>query len=208
MTSSDFTATFTVDRTPKEIFAAINDVRGWWSGNIEGDTDALGAEFTYRYKDVHYTKQKISEFVPNRRVVWHVEEASLNFTQEPDEWVGTDVTFEITPQGDETEVRFTHRGLVPEFECFEACSSAWGFYVNGSLKRLITTRSRRSEPGRTRRRVKPSVPALRSSLPAPARSPPTRPGCPQSGAMQWCGRPLFAGVGSRRGPKALKTVPP
>jgi hypothetical protein len=32
-----------------------------------------------------------------------------------------------------------HRGLVPEFECFEACSSAWGFYVNGSLKRLITT---------------------------------------------------------------------
>jgi hypothetical protein len=28
--------------------------------------------------------------------------------------------------------------LVPEFECFEACSSAWGFYVNGSLKRLIT----------------------------------------------------------------------
>ena len=80
MTSSDFTATFTVDRTPKEIFAAINDVRGWWSGNIEGDTDALGAEFTYRYQDVHYTKQKISEFVPNRRVVWHVEEASLNFT--------------------------------------------------------------------------------------------------------------------------------
>ena len=139
MTSSDFTATFTVDRTPEEVFAAINDVRGWWSGNIEGDTDALGAEFTYRYKDVHYTKQKISEFVPNQRVVWHVEEAFLNFTEEPDEWAGTDVTIEITPNGDETEVRFTHRGLTPEFECFEACSSAWSFYVNGSLKRLITT---------------------------------------------------------------------
>ena len=139
MTSSDFTATFTVDRTPAEIFAAINDVRGWWSGNIEGDTDALGVEFTYRYQDVHYTKQKISEFVPNRRVVWHVEEATLNFTQEPDEWVGTDITFEIIPKGDETQMRFTHCGLVPEFECFEACSSAWGFYINGSLKRLITT---------------------------------------------------------------------
>lgn len=48
MSSSDFAATFTVDRTPEEVFAAIDDVRGWWSGNIEADTDALGAEFTYR----------------------------------------------------------------------------------------------------------------------------------------------------------------
>jgi uncharacterized protein YndB with AHSA1/START domain len=137
--STDFTATFTVGQTPEEVFAAVNNVRGWWSGNIEGATDALGAEFTYRYQDVHYTKQKLSEFVPNKRVVWHVEEAFLNFTEDPAEWVGTDVTFEITPTSNGTELRFTHRGLVPEIECFEACSSAWGFYVNGSLKRLITT---------------------------------------------------------------------
>jgi uncharacterized protein YndB with AHSA1/START domain len=139
MPSSDFTTAFTVDQTPEEVFAAINDVRGWWSGNIEGDTGTLGSEFTYRYQDVHYTKQKISEFVPDQRVVWHIEEAFLNFTEEPDEWVGTDVAFEITPKNDETELRFTHRGLVPEFECFEACSSAWGSYIIESLKRLITT---------------------------------------------------------------------
>jgi hypothetical protein len=30
-------------------------------------------------------------------------------------------------------------GLVPEFECFDNCSSAWGFYINNSLKSLITT---------------------------------------------------------------------
>jgi hypothetical protein len=139
MNSNDFTATFTVERTPEEVFGAINNVRGWWSGNIEGDTDALGAEFTYRYQDIHYTKQKISEFVPNERVVWHIAEAFQNFTEKPDEWVGTDVTFEIMPKGSQTEMRFTHRGLVPEVECFEACSSAWSSYVNGSLKRLIMT---------------------------------------------------------------------
>lgn len=137
--STDFTATVTVDQTPEEVFGAVNNVRGWWSGNIEGETDSLGADFTYRYQDVHFTRQKISEFVPNERVVWHIEEAFLNFTEDPAEWVGTDVTFEITPNSEGTELRFTHRGLVPEFECFEACSSAWGFYVNGSLKRLITT---------------------------------------------------------------------
>ena len=137
--STDFTAAFTVKQTPEEVFVAVNNVRAWWSGNVEGETDALDAEFTYRYQDVHYTKQKITEFVPDKKVVWHIEEAFLNFTAEPDEWVGTDIIFEITPQGDGTELRFSHRGLVPEFECYEACSSAWGFYVNGSLKRLITT---------------------------------------------------------------------
>ncbi|HEY1650688.1 MAG TPA: hypothetical protein VGG09_02280 [Acidimicrobiales bacterium] len=66
-------------------------------------------------------------------------DSSLNFTEDPHEWTGTEVVFEVVPKGNQTEVRFAHVGLVPEFECYEQCTSAWGFYLNSSLKRLITT---------------------------------------------------------------------
>jgi len=140
MNDENLTITFTVGQTPEEAFAAINNVRGWWSGEIEGNTDRLGDEFTYRYDDVHRSKQKITELIPGRRVVWHVLEGYVNFTRDKTEWTGTDVTFDISRMGDKTQVRFTHVGLVPEYECFDSCSNAWGFYINRRLRSLITKR--------------------------------------------------------------------
>ncbi|MEP7188231.1 MAG: SRPBCC domain-containing protein [Roseiflexaceae bacterium] len=138
MTQS-YTTTFTVDQTPEEAFAAITNVRGWWSGEIEGSTDTLGDEFTYRHKDVHYSKQRITELIPDKKVVWLVLDAQLNFVKDKTEWTNTEITFEISEKGDQTEIHFTHLGLVSEFECFDSCSNAWGFYINGSLRSLITT---------------------------------------------------------------------
>lgn len=139
MSNKNYTTSFTVDQTPKEVFDAINNVRGWWSGKFEGNTDKLGAEFRYRYADLHDSMQKVTEFVPDKKIVWHVTEANLTFITDKDEWKGTDIIFEITKKGDKTEVQFTHKGLVPDFECYGACSNAWGTLVNGNLKKLIVT---------------------------------------------------------------------
>lgn len=135
----NLTYAFTVDQTPQEAFAAINNVRGWWSGEpgIEGSTAKLGDEFTYRYKDIHYSKQKVTEFIPGKKVVWHVLDSSLNFIENKSEWNGTQIIFDIDIKGGKTEVRFSHVGLVPEVECYDGCSNAWGSYINGSLKNLI-----------------------------------------------------------------------
>ena len=139
MKNPDFTTTISVDQTPNEVFEAINDVRGWWGGQIEGRTDKLGAEFTYRYEDVHYSKQKVTELIPGKRVVWHVVESRLNFVDDKSEWKGTDITFDIARKGDKTEVRFTHVGLVPAIDCYDQCSNAWGFIIKSSLTSFIMT---------------------------------------------------------------------
>jgi hypothetical protein len=139
MKNRAFTTTISVNQTPAEAFAAINNVRGWWSGEINGDTDKLGSEFTYRYADVHRSKQKITEFIPGKKVVWHVLDSHLSFLKDKSEWNDTDIVFDISEKGDKTEVRFTHVGLVPEYECYGSCSNAWGMLINGNLRKLITT---------------------------------------------------------------------
>lgn len=146
MTSQSFTTSVVTDQTPAEVFAAIANVRGWWTGEVDGSADQVGDEFDYRYGDVHYSRQRVTESVPDRRVVWHVVDAKLTFAEDPAEWVGTDITFDIARTGDQTELTFTHVGLVPEFECFDGCSSGWSFLVNSSLRRLITTGEGASVP--------------------------------------------------------------
>ena len=139
MKTESYTISYTVDRSPQEVFDAINNVRGWWSGEIDGRTDKLGAEFTYRYQNLHRTTQKITELVRGKKVVWHIVDSHIDFVGEKAEWNGTDVVFEIVKQGAKTELRFTHVGLVSAIECYGKCAGAWGFYINESLRNLIAT---------------------------------------------------------------------
>lgn len=139
MTEQHLTKSFTVEQTPEEVFRAINNVRGWWSASLEGSSEKPGDEFTYRHGDIHVSRQRVTEAVPGNKVVWQVLDGTLNFTRDQHEWSGTEVRFEIARKGRKTEVRFTHVGLTPEKECFDACSKGWNFYILDSLLPLIAT---------------------------------------------------------------------
>lgn len=134
-----YTATLTVDRPPREAFEAITNVRGWWSEEIEGDTDRPGAVFDYHYQDVHRCRIRVTELVPDRRVAWHVLDNHFNFTQDQAEWTDTRVVFEIAEAPGGATIHFTHLGLVPQYECYDVCSNAWHGYLTGSLRNLINT---------------------------------------------------------------------
>lgn len=139
MGNQDFTTSILVKKAPAEIFTAINNVRSWWSGEIAGNTDKLNDVFDYHFEDIHTCKVKILEMVPDKKVVWLILENDFNFTKDKTEWVNTKVVFDISSQGDQTLLTFTHVGLVPEYECYEACHQGWTHYIQHSLKKYITT---------------------------------------------------------------------
>jgi hypothetical protein len=139
VTNQDFTCRFLVDQTPEHVFKAICNVRGWWSAQIDGHTDALGAVFQYRYRDRHRCTIKIVELLSGQRVVWQVLDNYFPFTRDNTEWTGTTIHFAIASKDGRTEVRFTHEGLTPQYECYDICSDGWSRYINGSLHQLITT---------------------------------------------------------------------
>ncbi len=139
MNNQDFTTTISVDNSPSEVFKAINNVRGWWSEEIEGSTNQLNDEWHYHYQDVHRCTMKIVEMVPDEKVVWLVMDNFFSFTKDKNEWKGNRIIFDIKKSGSHTTVQFTQEGLVPEYECFDVCQGAWTTYIQKSLYNLIIT---------------------------------------------------------------------
>jgi hypothetical protein len=139
MRGTSYTTSFSVDRTPDQVFDAINDVRGWWMTRVEGDNRAVGDEFSYRVPGIHFCRMRVTELAAGEKVVWRVVDNHMGFIEDQSEWKGTEIRFELAATDGGTEVRFTHEGLVPSYECCDVCRNAWSFYVGDSLRRLAAT---------------------------------------------------------------------
>jgi hypothetical protein len=138
MRPNNFQTSITVDATPHEAFECINNVTGWWTENLEGESQKQGDEFSVRFADIHYSKQRLVEVIPDKKVVWLITESQLNFVKNEEEWTNMKIEFDISTDKNQTKVQFTQIGLVPEIECYDACSNAWSQYTQ-SLHSLITT---------------------------------------------------------------------
>ena len=144
MKNKNFTTTLVVDQTPEQVFNAVRNVRGWWSGyyseEFNGATEKLDDVFTFRAGNgAHYSKQKLVEVIPNKKVVWLITDSNLSFLDKKDEWTGTKVSFDISKKDNKTELVFTHEGLTPEIECYNSCAPAWSQYLKNKLLPLITS---------------------------------------------------------------------
>ncbi|MEO5570156.1 MAG: SRPBCC domain-containing protein [Bacteroidia bacterium] len=132
--TKNYTFSFESAKTPQNIFETLLDVRKWWVGlygeDIKGSTNKLNDEFTFNAGDgVHYSKQRLIELVPDKKIVWKVTDSNLSFVKKTDEWTNTTICFEISKEGNKSKITFTHQGLVPKFECYNNCSGAWTQYL-------------------------------------------------------------------------------
>ena len=135
-----------IKATVAEVQAAVSTAKGiagWLTANT---TDASKPDSTVNAvfqtpegKEMGKIGFEISKNNP-QRVVWH-------FTSGPEQWVGTDVTFDLTQEGDYAIIIFGHRKWrepVP-VEFFAHSSMKWAIFLM-SLKRLIETGKGEASP--------------------------------------------------------------
>ncbi len=127
-------------KTPADVFNHLIDLRKWWPEDYEGKEIKLNTEFTLKAGDGHFSKDKVIEFEPNKKLVWVATE-SLRKADNYD-WTGTKFIFELTPKGNNTEIEFTYDGVVFEKEhdlLVQICDKTmkelfYNFIVNGRAK--------------------------------------------------------------------------
>jgi len=134
----DYTISLTVDAAAHDVFNSINNVAAWWTDDLKGNSQKLNDVFTVQFADMHVSTQKIIEVIPDKRIVWLVTDSTLSFIKDKSEWTNTTIIFDITHRNNQTHIQFTHRGLVPDIECYTDCTKGWEYYIKGSLFKLIT----------------------------------------------------------------------
>ena len=139
MTNKNYTATIEVAKSPQDVFNCIKEVSKWWSKDFEGNSTKLNDEFVICHPNRHYSKQKLIEVIPDKKIVWLVTDSNLKWIEkDPHEWTNTKMIFEITPRGDKTLLHFTHEGLVPEKDCYAMCERGWSMVIKEWLFNFIT----------------------------------------------------------------------
>ena len=137
-----FTVTIEVSKSPQDVFNHItNDVAKWWGGkDLKGNSKKLNDEFIIHHPGAHFSKQKLVEVIPGKKIVWLVTESTLDWLQkDKHEWTNTKMIFEISTDNGKTILHFTHEGLVPEKECYDMCSKGWSMVIKDWLFNFITT---------------------------------------------------------------------
>jgi len=128
------------DTSPEAIYEALSTIEGlssWWTTDTHGDPD-IGGTIAFRFGGDDGFDMLVRELVPAKRVAWQVVAG-------PEEWIGTEVTFDIHQDDEWTIVLFEHVGWREQVEFMSHCSTKWATFLL-SLVELVQSGSGRPYP--------------------------------------------------------------
>jgi len=136
--TADYHSSIRANIPARQAFENINKVSAWWAKNFEGRAQALNDVFTVTFGTTFVTF-RITEMVPDKWIVWQVEDCHLPWLKDKKEWNHTRVVWEITSsKNNSTQIDMTHVGLVPGIECYAQCEKGWDRHIKESLFKLLT----------------------------------------------------------------------
>jgi uncharacterized protein YndB with AHSA1/START domain len=108
-----------------EALATKEGLAGFWTQHIDGDVTPGGTlRFFFNGNPDPGAVMEVVDLAPNQQVRWRC-------VQGPQEWVGTDLTFELTSGDEETVVLFTHANWREPVEFLHHCSTKWAYFLLG-----------------------------------------------------------------------------
>src|SRR5690606_35076937 len=115
-----------------EAIASVEGVAGWWTEETTGDS-SVGGTIEVCFRDHGEEKGRMDlevlDLAPGRGVRWRVSAG-------PPEWIGTDVTFDLSEEDGYTILLFGHRNWREAVEFTAHCSMKWATFLL-SLRELV-----------------------------------------------------------------------
>ena len=113
-----------------DAIATVAGVAGWWTEETTGDSKAGGViRVRFSQHDIEKGRMELEvvKLKPAQEVQWRVKAG-------PPEWVGTDVTFSLSQDGEYTVILFGHRNWREPVEFMAQVHDTVRFFT---LSRLI-----------------------------------------------------------------------
>lgn len=129
-----------IETSDKDAFEALSTKVGEWWGDQDKPVKQVGDVFTMSWGEPWY-QFKVVELIPNKLIVWECIDSKQiigDLDGVEKEWVGTQLQWKIDKlDQNKIELRFNHKGLVPEFICYDFCSSTWDRFIEFNLKKYL-----------------------------------------------------------------------
>jgi uncharacterized protein YndB with AHSA1/START domain len=122
--------------------ATITGLSNWWTNEVEGDEKPGGKiKFTFRTKQEEILGQvsmQVIDLNPEKKIQWRC-------IQGQPEWIGTNITFDLSLQDEQTILIFGHRNWREEVEFKAHCSMKWAVFLL-SLREYVETGKGKPSP--------------------------------------------------------------